>query len=218
MLRRLILSFSAVAVLLACVISAQGSRYVLRIQNASQYDIYHLYVSSSENRKWGPDQLGNAVIRANGTFTLTDLVTGEYDVKFVDEDGDPCVIQNVKVTQDTSWKVTTDWLLKCEFHQTATTSGQTSRYSLTIQNTSTYDIHQLYVSSSENRRWGPDQLGRNILRANRGTFTLTDLIAGQYDVKFVDEDGDACVVQNIKLTQDASWKVTTDWLLKCEFH
>jgi hypothetical protein len=66
---------------------------------------------------WGPDQLKDFVLTAGSTFTLTSIAVGEYDVKFVDEDGDACVLRHIKITDDTSWRVTTQWLLQCEFHQ-----------------------------------------------------------------------------------------------------
>jgi hypothetical protein len=40
---------------------AQGSRYSLRIENRSMYDIHHLYLSSSDDRRWGLDLLGTTV-------------------------------------------------------------------------------------------------------------------------------------------------------------
>jgi len=95
---------------------AQGSRCSLKIYNASKYSVYHLYVSSSEEEKWGPDQLGTRILWAGSTFTLTNIKVGEYDIKFVDQDLDACVLRNIKITDDTSWRVTTQWLLQCEFH------------------------------------------------------------------------------------------------------
>lgn len=90
------------------------NRYQLKIQNDSRYDIYHLYVSSSEEEHWGPDQLGDHVLESDTSYTLTDIVPGEYDIKFVDEDGDACVLRNVKIFQNTSWSLTTKWLARCE--------------------------------------------------------------------------------------------------------
>ena len=104
--------------LLISPLDAQGHRFVLTIQNSSGYDVYHIYMTSSDDRRWGPDLLGDDVLQANGgTFTIENLRTDEYDVKFVDEDGDDCVLQNIQITGDTSWKLTTSWLVKCEFHQ-----------------------------------------------------------------------------------------------------
>jgi hypothetical protein len=107
----------AVGVSVAVPVFAQASRWSLRITNSSNFDIYALYVSSSERERWGPDQLGTRILKGGGgTFTLTSIMTGEYDVKFVDEDGDACVLRRVVVTQHLSWELTNRWLLGCEFH------------------------------------------------------------------------------------------------------
>ena len=93
------------------------NRYTLKITNNSKWDIYHLYVASTEDNKWGPDQLGdgdNDTIDSGKAFTLTGFSAGEYNVKFVDEDGDSCVLKNVKIFKNESWVLTTAWLEKCE--------------------------------------------------------------------------------------------------------
>ncbi len=90
-------------------------RYWMKITNNSRYDIYHLYVSSSENEDWGPDQFGDFVLQAGGgAFTLKDLIPGEYDIKFVDEDGDECVLEDIAIVQNKNWSLTTSWQTNCE--------------------------------------------------------------------------------------------------------
>lgn len=90
-------------------------RYWLKITNNSRYDIYQLFVSSSEEERWGPDQLGDFVLRGGGgSYTLTDIVPGEYDIRFVDEDGDKCDLRNIQIFKNTSWALTTNWLVQCQ--------------------------------------------------------------------------------------------------------
>jgi hypothetical protein len=89
-------------------------RFSLKIKNSSKYGISRLYVASSEDEKWGPDQLGKHTIDSGDTFTLTDLLPGEYDIKFVNEYGDECVLRKIGVFKSISWALTTDWLEKCE--------------------------------------------------------------------------------------------------------
>jgi hypothetical protein len=96
--------------------------------------------------------------------------------------------------------------------------AQASRWSLRIRNSSTFDIHRLFVSSSDFESWGPDQLGSRVLRGGGGLFTLTSIRTGEYDVKFVDEDGDACVLRRVLVTRHLTWELTNNWLLRCEFH
>jgi len=189
--------------------AAQGSRHSLTIDNASDYDIHRLYVSSSDVESWGPDQLGTRILRSGSSFTLSDIRTGEYDIKFVDRDGDPCVLRRIKIVEDASWRLTTDWLLRCEGY-----SGHRG-YSLSIQNDSRYRIREIYMSSSREESWGRDHLGDKILSPG-SVFTISGISAGEWDVKFVDEDRDSCVLRRISITENTSWTLTTNWLLHCE--
>ena len=87
----------------------------IKINNKSEWDIHELYLSPHESNKWGPDQLGDRVIKSGTSFTLTDIPCGEYDVKVVDDDGDACEIENIPMCQDHSvWDLTNKELLGCE--------------------------------------------------------------------------------------------------------
>lgn len=99
----------------------------------------------------------------------------------------------------------------------APSSAQASKYSLTIHNDSIYQIWWLYVSPSDEGTWGRDQLNTHVLLPG-SSFILTDIKFGEYDIKFVDKYKNACVLRNIRITEDASWQLTTSWLLGCEFH
>ena len=89
-------------------------KYSLKLKNSSKYAISRLYVASSDDEKWGFEQLGKHTIDSGDTFTLTDLLPGEYNIKFVDEKGDECVLKKIGVFKNISWELTTDWLEKCE--------------------------------------------------------------------------------------------------------
>jgi hypothetical protein len=95
------------------VANAQN-RYDLKITNNSKYVIRRIYVSSSEEENWGPDLLGEYVLKPEYEYTIEDLVPGEFDVNFVDEDGDKCILRNIKIFKNESWSLTTAWLEKCE--------------------------------------------------------------------------------------------------------
>ena len=96
------------------VANAQGSHYSLTLVNTSGYNIEHLYLSSSDTDRWGPDQLGRHTLESGGSFTLTDIRPGEYDIKFVDEDGDTCIVPHKNVFHNLSWELSQSWLLSCE--------------------------------------------------------------------------------------------------------
>ena len=89
--------------------------------------------------------------------------------------------------------------------------------SVTVQNKSHWEIHQLYLSSSDQDEWGPDQLGQHTIAAKGGSYTLTAIPCDKYDVRLVDEDGDECVVARVPLCADHdTWVIKDDDLLKCQ--
>jgi len=86
-----------------------------------------------------------------------------------------------------------------------------------VVNNSKWEIHHLYLSSTSNKHWGPDQLGDNIIESGGGKYTLTDIDCDHYDIKIVDEDGDECVIEDVEMCGDHTiWKITDKNLLACE--
>ena len=119
------LALCAVAVTLFVVLLLAGlapatataqrrGHYTLLIENDSRYDIYYLYMSRTLENNWGSDQLGSEVLDSGETFALGNIPAGEYDVKFVDEDDDVCVLNDIAIVHDTEWRLTTNFLLECE--------------------------------------------------------------------------------------------------------
>ena len=85
-----------------------------------------------------------------------------------------------------------------------------------IVNKSSYAFAQLFISPSARRNWGPDQLGRRVVRPGE-SFTLRGIPCGLYDLKLVDEDGDACIVTEIPMCRNHThWEVTNDRLASCQ--
>ncbi|HRQ63617.1 MAG TPA: hypothetical protein PKZ76_01910 [Xanthomonadaceae bacterium] len=87
---------------------------------------------------------------------------------------------------------------------------------VTIRNRADWDIHELYLSPSDSRRWGPDQLGQHILESG-GRYLLHGIPCDHYDVRLVDEDGDVCIAEEVLLCggrQD--WTITNEILLACQ--
>jgi len=104
--------------LLACILAVALPTFAapssVKVINASKWDIHHMFISPASADKWGPDQLEDNIITAGATFTIHSIPCDEYDVKVVDEDGDECVIEAVKLCSDHYWKITNDSLLECE--------------------------------------------------------------------------------------------------------
>ena len=86
---------------------------------------------------------------------------------------------------------------------------------LVIRNQSHWDIHRIYLSSTDSENWGPDQLDDDILASGQ-TLTLHGVSCDYYDVRIVDEDGDACELRDVKLCSDKVWTIDDDELLECE--
>ena len=96
-----------------------------------------------------------------------------------------------------------------------TTQRRRNRFEYTIRNNSRYVIRELYFETSENDQWGPDRLGSNVLPVGQ-SFRLTNIIAGEYDMKLVDQDGDECQLFNIMVCGNGTYNITNENLLRCE--
>jgi hypothetical protein len=95
--------------------AAKKDKASIKVINQSDWAVHHLFLSSSSDDDWGPDQLGEDVLEKGDSMTLTDVPCDEYDIKVVDEDGDECVIEAVQLCNDHSyWKITNKELLGCE--------------------------------------------------------------------------------------------------------
>ena len=98
----------------------------------------------------------------------------------------------------------------------AASAAEPQRGEFMVVNQSSYTFMRLYLSSSTRRAWGPDQLGRKTI-APGNSFTLNSIPCGLYDVKLVDEDGDACIVTEVPMCRNHThWEVTNSLLASCE--
>jgi hypothetical protein len=95
------------AILLCAYIAAPMRAHAQRgaeilVTNNWGRDIHKLYLSPAKLNNWGPDQLGNSVIKAGAKFRLHNIACNKYDIKIVDGDGDACVMENVSLCEDSS--------------------------------------------------------------------------------------------------------------------
>ena len=85
------------------------------VTNNSDWAIMHFFLSSADSNHWGPDQLGQGVIKTGGSFKLNNIPCDSYDVKLIDEDGDQCVVGGVDLcAQSDHWVITSDELVECQ--------------------------------------------------------------------------------------------------------
>ena len=101
--------------LCALTVPAFARKATVKIINQSKWEIHHIYLSSSDDEDWGPDQLEDEVLGKGESLTLTGIDCDLYDIQVVDEDGDECVIEQVDLCGDNSyWKITDKDLLEGE--------------------------------------------------------------------------------------------------------
>jgi hypothetical protein len=95
-------------------------------------------------------------------------------------------------------------------------AGGVQRAEFMINNKSDWAIHHMYLSPEDKDTWGPDQLGDDVIESGE-SFTLKNIPCGEYDIKVVDEDGDACVIEGIVMCKDHThWDLTNKELAKCQ--
>ncbi len=193
----------------AAPLEARAAKGRATLVNRSGFDIHRLYLSSSYDDEWGPDQLGDQILYSGRSFELVGIPCDDYDVLLIDEDGDRCVVEEIEICGDAgNWTLSQEDLLECQ--------GFVTSANATLVNNTSYTLVELYLSPSDHRRWGEDLLGRDVLQP-RDSLTLEDFDCGYYDLRIVDEDGDVCVVNEIELCGDTGKHVLTDrQLLDCQ--
>ena len=111
-MKRIVLLAVAVC---ALTVPMYAKKATVKIINQSKWEIHQIFLSSSDDEEWGPDQLEDEVLAKGESLTLTDIDCDLYDIQVVDEDGDECVIEQVDLCGDNSyWKITDKDLLECE--------------------------------------------------------------------------------------------------------
>lgn len=108
------------ALALACALTTPlfAAKATVKIINQSDWEIHQIYLSPSDDREWGPDQLEDEILAKGESLTLTGISCDLWDIRVVDEDGDECVIEEVDLCGDDSyWKITNKELLSCEGYE-----------------------------------------------------------------------------------------------------
>lgn len=112
-----VLGLTLLAMLIAAgAAEARKSDSEINFVNRSSWDIYELYISSVDEREWGPDQLEDGILESGDSFLLYDIPCDDYDLLLIDEDGDECVIEDVDLCGDSEeWVIRDKDLLACQF-------------------------------------------------------------------------------------------------------
>lgn len=116
--RSRLVALVAVAALAVTSMAWAAGKSSVKITNKSKWQIDQMFMSPADTDEWGPDQLGEQVIKTGMSFTLTDIPCNKWDIKLVDEDGDECELRDVDLcAHAASWDITDDELLTCEGHK-----------------------------------------------------------------------------------------------------
>ncbi|MBL8300479.1 MAG: hypothetical protein JNN30_19245 [Rhodanobacteraceae bacterium] len=95
--------------------SAESSDSKIVIKNKSAWAIHQLFLSPTDEREWGEDQLGQHTVNTGDSFTLTGVPCRAYDVRLVDEDGDECIVEDVGIcASDNTWVIDNEDLVGCQ--------------------------------------------------------------------------------------------------------
>lgn len=87
---------------------------------------------------------------------------------------------------------------------------------VTIVNNSSRDVRHVYLSSTSDNNWGPDQLNPSIISAAGGSFTLNDVACNAADLKVIAEDQDGCFVYKvITCGESTTWTITNESTRDC---
>ena len=87
-----------------------------------------------------------------------------------------------------------------------------------FKNSSSWEIHHIYLSPVNEKDWGEDQLGdaKDDIIEPGSSFTLTDITPSKYDIKLVDEDGDDCTVGGVSIKASETVDLTDKMLVGCQ--
>ncbi|HSX62796.1 MAG TPA: hypothetical protein VLF18_21645 [Tahibacter sp.] len=94
---------------------AESSDSKIVIKNKSAWAIHQLFLSPTDEREWGEDQLGKHTVNTGDSFTLTGVPCRAYDVRLVDEDGDECIVEDVGIcATSNTWVIDDEDLVGCQ--------------------------------------------------------------------------------------------------------
>jgi hypothetical protein len=100
--------FAGVMVFGPLLSRAYAPTTAITIVNNSNREIRHVFLSAPDQNNWGPDQLGNSVIAANGgSFTVSNVSCNGPGIKVIAEDHEGCFFyQVVSCSENASWTIT----------------------------------------------------------------------------------------------------------------
>lgn len=172
------------------------------LKNDGEVTIYELYVARGGQgaRGWGNDRLGSEVVPPGETFRVR-LPAGfgcVVDIRVVFEGGEEEVRERIDVCRTR----------ELAFARSLPAAADRE---VVVENRAPRPITQLFISGTDERDWGPDRLGSEIL-APGGRFTAAVPDQGcAYDVRVVFDNGGAEERRNVDLCAVATLVISPGW-------
>jgi hypothetical protein len=86
--------------------------------------------------------------------------------------------------------------------------AQTQTATITITNSSNWEIKHLYLSPTDADNWGPDQLNGSVISPGQ-TYTLNNAACTGSSIKVISEDQNGCFLSNVvACSSDAAWTIS----------
>jgi len=98
------------ALFLTVAITAMAAGPIIRVINATGYDMYHLQISPASSRLWEEDVLGRDILFDGEYVDIILPKSGRWDVRLIDEDGDTYTLYNLRIYEDIDLTVGIDAL------------------------------------------------------------------------------------------------------------
>lgn len=157
---------------------AQKDYLTFYIENKTSTDLYHIYVTGTDNDSWGEDILPDDIFEAGTTLTVTIPINKstvcEQDIKitFSEDDENPLIFENIDFC-------TLDKMI-------LTQKGKTIYYTLDVLEELTFDIENntktnmygVFVNGSKESSWGEDILPDDTFEAGTVVTVTIPILGG----------------------------------------
>jgi hypothetical protein len=92
-----------------------GMALGISVTNSSSREIHHLYLSPTDQNKWGPDLLDGTVVKNGESFTIADAACTGNEIKIIAEDQQGCFVYGVIscAQATTAWTMTNEMPVDC---------------------------------------------------------------------------------------------------------
>jgi len=191
---------------IAVSLSAQRQAVII---NKTGFDIYHLFISSTDSEDWGKDQIPFDVI-LNGDYKILDLDDGasSYDFRFVDEDDDTYYKYEISISERKKVVVTIDDLSYINQNSLFTEEG----WSINLGNSTGNTILAIYISPTNSTSWGPNLIESELFyQGNSISITMTGLEEGAlFDIRLDSSSGESFIREQVQLTEHIRLSITSD--------